>query len=41
VDKRQLVVELYREKKLPVKKIFEMMNISKPTLYAYVREIAR
>jgi DNA invertase Pin-like site-specific DNA recombinase len=41
VDKRQLVVEPYREKKLPVKKICEMMNISKPTLYAYVREIVR
>lgn len=38
IDKRQLVVDLYREKKLPVKQICEMMNISKPTLYAYVRE---
>jgi DNA invertase Pin-like site-specific DNA recombinase len=37
-DKRRLVVDLYREKKLPVKQICEMMNISKPTLYAYVRE---
>ena len=38
IDKRRLVVDLYREKKLPVKKICEMMNISKPTLYVYVRE---
>ena len=36
-DKRQLVIDLYREKKLTVKKICEMMNISKPTLYSYVR----
>jgi DNA invertase Pin-like site-specific DNA recombinase len=39
-DKRQLVVDLYQEKKLSVKQICAMMNISKPTLYAYVREIA-
>ena len=38
IDKRQLAGDLYREKKLPVKQICEMMNISKPTLYAYVRE---
>lgn len=37
VDRRQLVIDLYREKKLTVKKICEMMNISKPTLYSYVR----
>lgn len=37
-DKRQLTVELYQEKKLPIKTICEMMNISKPTLYAYVKE---
>lgn len=36
-DKRQVAVELYRAKKLPVKKICEMMGISKPTLYAYLR----
>ena len=30
-DKRRLAVALYREKQLPVKKICEMMNISKPT----------
>jgi DNA invertase Pin-like site-specific DNA recombinase len=37
-DKRALVVQLYNEKKLTVKKICELMEISKPTLYAYVRE---
>ncbi|ABA56534.1 Resolvase-like (plasmid) [Nitrosococcus oceani ATCC 19707] len=37
-DKRALVVSLYEEKKLPVTKICEMMGISKPTLYSYVRE---
>ena len=37
-DKRALAVELYREKKMPVAKICEVMGISKPTLYAYVRE---
>ncbi len=36
-DKRKLAVELYLEKKLPVKAICEMMGVSKPTLYAYVR----
>jgi len=37
-NKRQLTVELYQEKKLPIKTICEMMNISKPTLYAYVKD---
>src|SRR4028119_51417 len=36
-DKRALVVSLYNEKKLSVKKICEMMNITKPTLYSYVQ----
>ena len=36
-DKRQVAVELYRAKKLPVKKICDMMGISKPTLYAHLR----
>ncbi len=40
MDKRQLVADLYREKKLSVKQICTMMHISKPTLYAYVRESA-
>jgi DNA invertase Pin-like site-specific DNA recombinase len=36
-DKRKLAVDLYLEKKLSVKSICEMMSISKPTLYSYVR----
>ena len=36
-DKRKLAVDLYLEKKLSVKTICEMMSISKPTLYSYVR----
>jgi hypothetical protein len=36
-DKRKLAVDLYLEKKLPVKSICEMMSISKPTLYSYGR----
>ena len=37
-EKRQLAVQLYHEKNLPVQTICAMMQISKPTLYAYVRE---
>jgi DNA invertase Pin-like site-specific DNA recombinase len=37
-DKKQLTINLYNEKKLTVKKICEMMEISKPTLYKYVNE---
>lgn len=37
-DKKQVVIDLYNEKKLTVKKICEMMGISKPTLYDYVRD---
>jgi DNA invertase Pin-like site-specific DNA recombinase len=37
-DKRALAVELYDQKKLPLKKICAMLDISKPTLYAYVQE---
>lgn len=37
-DKRDLAVRLYNEKELTVVKICEMMSISKPTLYAYIRE---
>ena len=37
-DKKQVVIDLYNERKLPVKKICEMMGISKPTLYNYVRD---
>jgi len=35
---RQLVVRLYNERKSTVKEICEMMNISRPTLYKYLRE---
>lgn len=37
-DKRQLAVHLYQEKKVAVKQICALMGISKPTLYAYVRQ---
>jgi transposase-like protein len=37
-DKRQLAVQLYQEKKVAVKQICALMGISKPTLYAYVRQ---
>ena len=37
-EKRGLAVDLYREKKMSVGKICELMGISKPTLYSYVRE---
>ena len=36
--KRALAVELYRGKRHTVVEICEMVGISKPTLYAYVRE---
>ncbi|WP_181258117.1 hypothetical protein [Nitrosomonas aestuarii] len=32
------MIELYQEKKLPMKTICEMMNISKSTLNTYVKE---
>ncbi len=37
-DKRAVAVDLYQQKKMPVGKICEVMEISKPTLYSYVRE---
>ena len=37
-EDRRIAVEMYNEKKVSVKKICEMMGISKPTLYSYVRE---
>ena len=37
--KQKRAVELYEEKRLTVKEICEMMGISKPTLYAYVRQV--
>ncbi len=36
-DKQQLAVDLYEAKKTSIKKICEMLAISKPTLYTYVR----
>jgi DNA invertase Pin-like site-specific DNA recombinase len=36
-DKRELVTNLYNEKKHTVDQICSMMGISKPTLYAYLR----
>jgi DNA invertase Pin-like site-specific DNA recombinase len=36
-DKRQLAIRLHQEKKHSVEKICEMMGISKPTLYKYIR----
>jgi DNA invertase Pin-like site-specific DNA recombinase len=40
LDKKQrrLVVRLYNERKSTTKEICEMMNISRPTLYSYLRE---
>ena len=37
-EDRKIAVDLYNEKKMSVKKICEMMGISKPTLYSYVRQ---
>jgi DNA invertase Pin-like site-specific DNA recombinase len=39
--KQKRAVQLYHKKELTVKEICEMMGISKPTLYAYVREAQR
>lgn len=36
-DKQQLAVQRYEAKRTSIKKICEMLAISKPTLYAYVR----
>jgi predicted transcriptional regulator YheO len=33
-----LAVHLYHAKKMTVQQICEMMDISKPTLYGYIRE---
>ena len=37
-DKRKLVVRLYNERQHSIDAICEMMGITKPTLYKYVRE---
>lgn len=36
-DKQQLALQLYEAKKTSVKQIYELLAISKPTLYAYIR----
>jgi len=38
--KRKLAVEMYRERKHSIEEICEMLGITKPTLYRYVRENA-
>lgn len=40
-SKRQLVAKLYNERLHTVKEICHMMEISKPTLYEYVREATK
>ena len=37
LEKRKLAVKLYNEKQHPIDTICEMMGISKPTLYSYVK----
>ena len=37
-SKQQRAVELYQEKRLAMQEICKIMGISKPTLYAYVRQ---
>ena len=37
-NERQLVVEMYRDRKQTVKEICQMVGISKPTLYKYLQE---
>lgn len=37
-ENQKLAVRLYNEKQHPIAKICEMMGISKPTLYSYIRE---
>ena len=37
-DKRKVAVDLYNKKELSIKKICEMMEVSKTTLYRYVRD---
>ncbi len=36
-DKRALAVKLYEEKKHTIAQICEMMNVTKPTLYSYIK----
>jgi DNA invertase Pin-like site-specific DNA recombinase len=39
LNKRQLTVKLYKERKHTVQEVCQMMGVSKPTLYQYLREI--
>ena len=38
-DKRHAVAKLYEDGKMPVMEICQMFNISKPTLYKYVKQV--
>jgi len=38
ISKRQMVVEMYKDRKRTVKEICQMVGISKPTLYKYLKE---
>ena len=37
-EKRKLLIDLYEQKKTPVNTLCELMGISKPTLYTYVKK---
>ncbi|MFZ2313423.1 MAG: recombinase family protein [Methylobacter sp.] len=37
-EKRKLLIELYEQKKTSINTLCEMMGLSKPTLYAYVKK---
>lgn len=38
-DKQSMAVTLYNEKKHTVKRICQRMQISKPTLYKYIKDL--
>ncbi|WPP49652.1 recombinase family protein [Catalinimonas niigatensis] len=38
-DKQKLLIQLYKDQSISVKQICQMMNISKPTLYKYVKNV--
>jgi DNA invertase Pin-like site-specific DNA recombinase len=40
-EKRALAIQLYEEKKIAIKDICELMGISKPTLYTYIKDNIR
>ena len=40
-DKKELAIKLYHAKEHTVQKICEMMEISKPTLYSYIRSVEK